>query len=223
MNDLKIIGKQVLNNIEMKIIEGGFGENQKCMLVSDIAMQHQVEQRTLNVLIKNNIERFTKNDLLDFLNPLDGLREFAKENGLITNNRVQNIFLLPERGYTKLVAMMDNTNEKKWEVMDKLIDGYFKMREAVKSDNKLFESDEDYFIYQLQEQKKMKEQLNQINKRAIKNENEINNLPLLTIDSKELKKYVNRKAVELLGGKATDAYKNISKKVFSDMYREIWR
>ena len=46
---------------------------------------------------------------------------------MITNNRVQNIFLLSERGYTKLVAMMDNNNEKKWEVMDKLIDGYFQM------------------------------------------------------------------------------------------------
>ena len=54
MNDLKIIGKQVLNNIEMKLIEGGFGETQKCMLVSDIAMQHQVEQKHLNELITKN-------------------------------------------------------------------------------------------------------------------------------------------------------------------------
>lgn len=44
----------------------------------------------------------------------------------------KNIFLLSERGYTKLVAMMANDNEKKWEVMDKLIDDYFSMREALR-------------------------------------------------------------------------------------------
>ena len=65
MNDLKIIGEQVLNNIEMKIIEGGFGENQKCMLVSDIAMQHEVEIKYINKVINNNISRFGENDLID--------------------------------------------------------------------------------------------------------------------------------------------------------------
>jgi len=37
------------------------------------------------------------------LNPSEGLREFAKENELITNNRIKNIYLLSERGYSKLL------------------------------------------------------------------------------------------------------------------------
>ena len=129
---IKIIGTKVINNKEIREVEGGFGEGQKCILVSDVAKQHELRLDKLNELIRNNIERFNKNDIIDFLNPSEGLRDFARENGLFTNNRTKNIFLLSERGYTKLVAMMDNTNEKKWEVMDKLIDNYFAMRSELK-------------------------------------------------------------------------------------------
>ena len=131
----------------------------------------------------------------------------------------RNIFLLSERGYTKLVAMMDNTNEKKWEVMDKLIGGYFQMR----AERKIY-TNEEIMMYQLQEQKKIKEQLVVISEKTLKNENEINSLPLLSVDSKELKNWVSRKDIEVLGGnKETLAYKELSKKVFSNIYRELWR
>ena len=122
----------MVNNKEIREVEGGFGEGQKCILASDVAKQHELRLDKLNELIRNNIERFNKNDIIDFLNPSEGLRDFARENGLFTNNRTKNIFLLSERGYTKLVAMMDNTNEKKWEVMDELIDNYFAMRSELK-------------------------------------------------------------------------------------------
>lgn len=132
MRELVIKGTKPINEKEVKIIEGGFGENQKCILASDIAIQHDVELFNINKLINNNISRFGSNDIIDFLNSSEEFRNFAKENGLITSNRTKNIYLLSERGYTKLVAMMDNTNEKKWEVMDKLIDEYFTMRKQIK-------------------------------------------------------------------------------------------
>ena len=160
MNNLKIIGTQVLNNIKMKIIEGGFGENQKCMLVSDIAMQHEVEFKTVQQLINRNKKRFNSNDLMDLCD-----KEFkvtASDLELVTSNNQKYCYLLSERGYTKLVAMMDNTNEKKWEVMDKLIDGYFHMREQIKEVKNKEYSQEDIMMYQLQEQKKMKERLNKV-------------------------------------------------------------
>lgn len=69
-------------------------------------------QKGLETLITNNIKRFNGNDLIDikgsYQEPLNlGMtaREFAN---------YKNIFLLSERGYTKLVAMMANDNEKKW-------------------------------------------------------------------------------------------------------------
>lgn len=138
LKELIIRGTKSIEGKEVKIVEGGFGENQKCLLASDIAVMHEIENpNDINKLINNNIERFNDNDLIDFLNDQQSLRDFAKENGLITNNRTKNIFLLSERGYTKLVAMMSNNNEKKWFVMDKLIDEYFAMREVITSDEQL--------------------------------------------------------------------------------------
>lgn len=134
MDKLEIKGVQNINGKKVRVIEGGFGKGQKAMLLSDIAVQHEVELRTLNVLVNNNIKRFNENDLIDFLNPSEGFRDFAKENGLITSNRTKNIFVLSERGYSKLVAMMENSNDKKWETMDKLIDEYFTMREIINSE-----------------------------------------------------------------------------------------
>lgn len=128
---LTINGAKDINGKSVKIIEGGFGENQKCMLASDIAIQHDTRIDKINSLINNNINRFNENDIIDFLKPSEGFRDFAKENGLITSNRVKNIFLLSERGYIKLVSMMDNTNDTKWEVMDSLINDYFSMKEII--------------------------------------------------------------------------------------------
>ncbi|MGL4761097.1 MAG: ORF6C domain-containing protein [Sarcina sp.] len=223
MNDLAIKGTQVLEGKEIKIIEGGFGANQKCMLASDIAAQHGYQTKYINQCINRELKRFNENDLMDLKT---GCSEQPREILELTKaqwGNSNNVFLLSERGYSKLVAMMDNSNEKKWEVMDKLIDGYFKMRETIENGLNQIKSDEDIMIYQLQEQKKIKEQLNEINNRALKNEKEIDNLPLLSIDSKEVTKCVKKKAVNLLGGKASSAYKEMSKKVFSDMYRELWR
>lgn len=113
MKELIIKGNQKFLGKEIPVIEGGFGEGKRCILASSIAFQHDVELKELNRIINRNIIRFTENDLIDFLSDSEALRNFAKENGLIVSNRTKNIFLLSERGYTKLVAMMDNTNEKK--------------------------------------------------------------------------------------------------------------
>ena len=50
-----------------------------------------------------------------------------------------------------------------------------------------------------------------------------NELPLFTADAKALKKLVNRIVVPLLGGKKSNAYKPLSKKVFSDLYGQVHR
>ena len=145
--DLDFKGVTSVQNKEIKVIEGAFGEGQKCILASDVAIQHETRLDKINDLIKNNISRFNENDLIDFLKPSEGLRDFlngqqplrdfAKENGLISNNRTLNVFLLSERGYIKLVSMMDNTKESKWEIMNKILDDYFSMREIIKSDKTL--------------------------------------------------------------------------------------
>ena len=82
---------------------------------------------------------------------------------------------------------------------------------------------EDIMMYQLEEQKKMKQQINEVNHRTLKVESEIDNLPLLTADSDELTTVAKRKVVALLGGKGTPAYKQFNRKAFSDLYHELHR
>lgn len=48
-------------------------------------------------------------------------------------------------------------------------------------------------------------------------------LPLFPADVKNLKKIVNKVVVPLLGGKKSNAYKPLSKKVFSDLYGQVFR
>ena len=104
------------------------------MLASDIALQHEVGTPDINKLINRNYERFTINDLLDLKNcqSSNDQQLFSMGFTKMQISKAKNIYLLSERGYTKLVAMMSNDNEKKWEVMDKLVDDYFRMREALK-------------------------------------------------------------------------------------------
>ena len=221
MSDLVIKGTQKFLGKEIPIIEGGFGEGEKCILAKTIAEVHGVELKFINQLLNSNIDEFEIGiDILDIKNSVDSVNpvlttEFNKQS--ISNSK--NIYLLSEQGYMLLVSFMKTERAK--EIRRVMRREYFKMRETIK--NSLNFEDEDYLIYQLQEQKKIKEQLNQINNRALKNEKEIDNLPLLSIDSKEVSNCVKRKAVELLGGKKSEAYKNVSKKVFSDMYKDLWR
>lgn len=135
MNEIiKVIGKQELNGKEITIIEGGFGEGNKCMLFSDIAKEHEVEPKYINKLIGLNIERYNKNDLIDLCS--ENFKVHAKNLGLITSNSQKYCYLLSERGYIKLVSSMANDNEKKWEVMDKVINEYFRMRNELKISEK---------------------------------------------------------------------------------------
>ncbi|MGU8407159.1 ORF6C domain-containing protein [Clostridium perfringens] len=65
--------------------------------------------------------------------------------------------------------------------------------------------------------------LREVEERVIEVDKKFDDLPLFEIDSKNLKKKVNRVVVSLLGGKKSNAYKPLSKKVFSDLYGQIHR
>lgn len=133
MNNLQVLGTKEINGKEIKVIEGGFGEGQKTMLSKDIARLHDVETKHINELISRNIQRFNSNDLINLCD--DNFRVAATDLGLITSNGQKHCYILSERGYTKLVAAMSNNNEKKWEIMDQIIDEYFQIREIIKTGN----------------------------------------------------------------------------------------
>lgn len=132
MNQLKVIGKEHIGKIKFTGIEGGFGDDKKAMLVKDIAKIHGKELRQINQAINMNRKRFKDGiDIVDLLNQSDGFRKFAQENELIGSNRAQHVYLLSERGYAKLLKILDD--DKAWDIYDKLVDNYFNMRVAIKN------------------------------------------------------------------------------------------
>lgn len=136
INKIILKGQQEIMGIKVPVVEGGFGEGQKVMLAKTIAQIHSMELSKLNELINNNIYEFEQGiDILDL--KTDPYQGCVLENGLLTKaqwGNSNNVYLLSQRGYVKLVAMMSNSNEKKWEVMNYLIDDYFSMKAKQKSD-----------------------------------------------------------------------------------------
>ena len=135
MNNLKILGKEKVGRYEFTGIEGGFGEGKKAMLVKDIAVIHGKEVRQINQAINMNRKRFKDGvDVIDLKE-----KNFAinlMDSGFTQNqiNASNNIYLLSERGYAKLLKILED--DKAWEIYDELVDNYFNMRLAVKTDNK---------------------------------------------------------------------------------------
>ncbi|MCX0403445.1 ORF6N domain-containing protein [Clostridium perfringens] len=144
INKIMLKGQQEIMGIKVPVVEGGFGEGQKVMLAKTIAQVHNMELSKLNELINSNLKEFENEvDILDLIGILD--RDTYIKNQLLkcgytkqslgsTVGKEGNIYLLSQRGYVKLVAMMSNSNEKKWEVMNYLIDDYFSMKAEQKND-----------------------------------------------------------------------------------------
>ncbi|EML6501598.1 ORF6C domain-containing protein [Clostridioides difficile] len=130
MNELKIKGKQKFMDLEIPIIEGGFGEDKKCMTDKTISEIHNQPNRKIRERIKDNIKRFKDDiDYIDIKRVLetDTLIELGYSKQSIT--QADNIFLLSERGYSKLIKIMDT--DLAWEIHDKIMDEYFSMRKKL--------------------------------------------------------------------------------------------
>ena len=128
---LKVIGKEHIGKIEFTGIEGGFGDDKKAMLVKDIARIHNRPIKAINQAINMNRKRFKDGiDLLDlkFQSGSIKLTELFSKQQIANYN---NIYLLSERGYAKLLKILDD--DKAWDIYDELVDNYFNMRVAIKN------------------------------------------------------------------------------------------
>ncbi len=130
-NQLKVLGTEHIGNIKFTGIEGGFGQGKKAMLVRDVAKIHSRSIREINELINRNRKRFKDGiDILDLkqIVPNDLFSKYGFTKAQWGN--ANHIYLLSERGYTKLLKIMDD--DKAWEIYDELVDNYFNMRVAIK-------------------------------------------------------------------------------------------
>ena len=128
--NLEVKGTQQFLGKEIPVIYGGFGSNQKVVLAKTIAEIHQVENKYINQVINRNIQRFKDGiDLLDLKVVAESNHNLFKYFGFtqMQISKANNIYLLSERGYAKLIKIMDS--DLAWEIHDQLMDEYFSMRE----------------------------------------------------------------------------------------------
>lgn len=129
-----VSGKQNFMGHEIPVVEGGFGENAKCVSDKTVAEIHGIKMYHARELISKNKKRFQQGiDFIDLkerigqndtLELLQGLG-YAKQS----TTQAAHIYLFSERGYAKLIKIMDT--DLAWEIHDKLIDEYFVMRKIV--------------------------------------------------------------------------------------------
>ena len=128
--NLEIKGTQEFMGREIPVIYGGFGSGQKVVLAKTVAEIHDVKLIHVNELINRNINRFKSGiDLLDLKVIVQNDNNLLREFGLtqMQISKANNIYSLSERGYAKLIKIMDS--DLAWEIHDKLMDEYFTMRE----------------------------------------------------------------------------------------------
>ena len=129
-SELNLIGQIEVLGEEIPNIEGGFDKTRKAMLAKDIADFHDRKTWRVNQTINENSDWFkTGIDVIDIKNLSDNFAHILVEGGFLTQNQVNasnNIYLLSERGYSKLIKIFDD--DKSREMYDKLLDEYFEMR-----------------------------------------------------------------------------------------------
>lgn len=179
---LKVLGQEKIGQYEFTGIEGGFGENKRAMLVKDIAAIHGSTVKRINELINRNRPRFlTGIDILDLkieksmvvLNDL----KFSK----IEVNNANNIYMLSERGYAKLLKILED--DTAWDIYDELVDNYFNMRQAIKDNSKEIIADKRLVI--MEENAKTRK-ANLLYKIAMATESQSSAQSILALAAKEL-------------------------------------
>ncbi|MEG0133038.1 MAG: ORF6C domain-containing protein [Clostridium sp.] len=202
-------------------IEGGFGEGKKAMLVKEIAGLHGMDLKVVNQSINRNRKRFNDGmDIVDLKSVTMSDRDFLKEIGFSNSSiaNANNIYLLSERGYSKLLKILDD--DFAWEQYDKLVDGYFNSRAENKRVKELSSREQlKLYLQSLEEQDKKIEYVER------KVEDLEVNMPLFNIECDELQKLVKKRCTYILGGYKSAAYKDKSlrSKVYSDMQNQIKR
>ncbi|PEQ65512.1 ORF6N domain-containing protein [Bacillus cereus] len=219
MSQLKVIGKQNIAGYEFTGIEGGFGEGKKAMLVKEVAEIHGQPLKEINRRINDNIERFKNGiDIIDLLGvglshteiKTFGFTQQAINSyiGLRNKGLRSGIYLLSERGYAKLLKILED--DTAWDLYDQFVDGYFSMRSQqidttqLRPELQMFQKLFITLAEQDLEQKQLKKEITET-KQQVHNISEIVSLNA-TDWRKETTNLLNKIAVKLGG---YDAHRNI--------------
>lgn len=92
-----------------------------------IAKEHGMTKFNITKLILANIYRFIVGRDVYIFNK-KSLYSWGEYRNLFTNNKQQTAYLFTERGYLKLVKIMNN--DRAWDVYEKMMDIYFAAKEV---------------------------------------------------------------------------------------------
>lgn len=132
MKRLKCLGLIALGEVTIIGISGGFGVGCLSILAKDVAKIHGREVGNVNRLINNNREKFRDGiDIIDL--KTDDSEAFVLQLGITKAEygNANNIYLLSERGYSKLIKLMDD--DLAWERYELLLDDYFSKRDELEA------------------------------------------------------------------------------------------
>lgn len=219
MNELTIKGTTEVSGVIVPNIAGGFGKDKKSMLAHHVAGIHAKPLFKVNEAINNNRKRFKDNvDVID----VKARQEFAihlVDSGIITRNAINaanNIYLLSERGYAKLLKVFED--DLAWDKYDELLDGYFQMRDEQRETEPKTQAE---IIAALAQQNVAHEKQYKVLDGRVGTLEDT-----MRIDGSQEQK-INRKGrrkvMESLGGGRSKAYQEISRKVFSNFWGEFNR
>lgn len=203
---IKINGMKEIEGMKFHDIEGGFGEGKKAMLVKEIASIHGRDVGRINEAINRNRKRFKDGtDIIDLRWTEVAIDLCVSE--IYTQNSINassNIYLLSERGYAKLLKILED--DKAWEQYEKLVDGYFNMRGQFNHMSK-----------ELQAILMLDGKAQELDKRLGKLEN---NMTIDYAQQEELNTLAKKVVVKTLGGVDAPAYKELNKKAFSQFWKD---
>lgn len=165
--------------------------------------------------IKNNFNRnkdkFSEGVHYYYLEGED-LRDFKNEvtDSDLVGKRASSLYLWTERGANRHCKILDT--DKAWEQFDTLEETYFKVKES----RDFFEG----MSKELQAILVMDKKQQQIDNRVKSLEN---NMTIDYAQQSNLRDIANRVVVQALGGKDAPAYKEVSKKAFSSIWKDYKR
>lgn len=199
MNKLTVINNQQL---EIKEFKG-----QRVISFKDIDTLHERVEGTAS---RNFLEnKYNKDNTERFIEGTDYFNITRNQNNEIRGLEIPNrgLTLISESGYLMLVKSL--SDDLAWKVQRELINNYFRVKENLPQLSKELQA---IFV---------------LDQRTVEIDNRLIVLEgTMTIDFSQqevLRTSVNKKIVETLGGKDAPAYKECSKKAFSQLWKAFKR
>lgn len=174
----------------------------RVLTTQQLAESYETTDKVISNNFNNNKSRYQEGKHYILLRG-EELRKFLHSSnlGLQNTSKIRMLYLWTEKG-AFLHAKSLNT-DKAWEVYDHLVDTYFRAKK------------------QLSHMEIMRIQLGMIDDHEVRIDKLENTMTIDYGQQQVIKKKVNARVVDWLGGKDSNAYKEISKKVFSECNRDI--